>query len=132
MKKIKRIFQRRKNDCGVACVAMVARVSYEQAFDALDFPEGTKKFYTSRNQIIEALGKFGILMQRKWFRSWEEIPGCAIVPVNHRCNRKNFHWVVYDGKAVLEPYAKRPESARCLASGWYLLVVAVSNDCAFQ
>lgn len=123
MKKIKQVFQRYKNDCGVACVAMVARASYELAFDALDFPEEAKKFYTSRSQLTEALEKLGFMAQRKWFRSWEEIPGCAIVPVNHRCNRRNFHWVVYDGKAVLDPYAKRPANARCHASGWYLLVV---------
>lgn len=123
MKKIRQVFQRRKNDCGVACVAMVARVSYERAFDALDFPDGARKFYTSRGQLGEALNMLGFAVHRKWYRSWDEIPGCAIVPVNHRCNRRNFHWVVYDGKSVLDPYAKRPEGARCCASGWYLLIV---------
>jgi|SRR3989338_2155404 len=126
MKKIRRVWQRYKSDCGVACVAMIAGVSYEQAFEAFCFSEEAKKFYTSRGQLIEALEELGFTMHWKMFRSWEEVPGCAIVPVNHRCNRKNFHWVVYDGKAVFDPNPNRPgrqkSFRRYRASGWYLLL----------
>lgn len=111
----------------MACVAMIAGVSYQQAFDVFGFAKRRKKFYTRHSQLVRALEKLGCEVKRWWFRSWEEIPGCAIVPVNHRCNRRNFHWVAYDGRAVLNPNPKYPARERSVnryrASGWYLLAV---------
>jgi len=130
MKKIKRICQRYRSDCGVACVAMIAGVSYQQAFAVFGFAEGEKGFHTRHKDLVEALDKLGCQVQRKMFRAWEDIPGHAILAVNHRCKRRNFHWVVFDGKAVLDPSPHRPARERRLncyrASGWYLLAVARS------
>lgn len=117
------ISQKYINDCGVACVAMIAGVKYEEAFAALGFVEDGGAFYTTRKQLTRALQYFGVAVERKLFRSWDEIPGRAIVAVNHRCNRRNFHWVVFTGKAVLDPNRKRKDSPSTRASGWYLLVV---------
>jgi hypothetical protein len=128
MKKIKRVCQRFRSDCGVACVAMIAGVSYQMAFDVFCFSDGEKRFYTRHKHLVAALDKLGCEVQRKWFRSWEEVPGHAILPVNHRCKRRNFHWVVFDGKAVLDPNPDRSmremKFKRYRASGWYLLVVS--------
>lgn len=124
------VHQRKKSDCGVACVAMIAGVSYQQAFDVFDFPEGSKTFYTQHSQLTKALNRLGYDVRRKMFRTWEVIPGHAIVPVNHRCNRRKFHWVVYDGRGVLDPNPKRDaldnDFKRFRASGWYLLA-SISN-----
>lgn len=129
MKTIRRVRQRTRSDCGVACVAMIAGVSYQQAFDVFCFSDRKKAFYTGHSHLVDALESLGCEVQRNWFRSWEEIPGCAIVPVNHRCDRKNYHWVVYDGKAVRDPNPKRParqrDFKRYRASGWYLLAAVV-------
>lgn len=128
MKTIRRVRQRFRSDCGVACVAMVAGVSYQQAFNAFGFSDRRKAFYTGHSHLVEALECLGCEVRRQWFRSWQEVPGFAILPVNHRCNRKNFHWVAYDGKAVCDPNPKRPSKGKCpkryRASGWYLLVVS--------
>lgn len=127
MKKLRRVRQRTKSDCGVACVAMIARVRYREAFSAFGFSEHEKRFYTNHGQLVAALENLGCEVQRKKFSSWQNIPGCAIVPVNHRCNRRNFHWVVYDGKFVLDPNPKRKPRVKSFeryrASGWYLLFV---------
>lgn len=127
MKKIRRIRQRTRSDCGVACVAMIAGVRYWEAFNAFGFADGENRFYTSRGQLVEALGNLGYEMKWKKFRSWEDVAGCAIIPVNHRCDRRNFHWVAYDGKFVRDPNPKRPPRMRSFeryhASGWYLMLV---------
>ena len=127
MKSIRRVRQRYRSDCGVACVAMLAQVPYQRAFDACGFSESERRFYTSHAQLTKALNILGCKVQRKKFSSWGDIPGCAILPVNHRCNRCNFHWVAYDGKYVRDPNPKRPPRMRSIeryrASGWYFLAV---------
>jgi hypothetical protein len=106
---------------------MLAQVTYQEAFAALGFTLSVKRYYTSHSQLAKALRKLDCVVERKWFSSWEDIPGSAIVPVNHRCLRQNFHWVAYDGKSVLDPNPKRPARQRDVkryrASGWYLLGV---------
>jgi hypothetical protein len=127
MKAMRRVRQRNRSDCGVACVAMLARVSYQQAFDTFGFAEGERRFYTSRVQLVNALKLLGCEVQWRKFSSWEAVSGSAILGVNYRCNRCNFHWVAYDGKYVRDPSPKRPPRQRCFnryrASGWYLLAV---------
>lgn len=123
--RIQHVFQRRESDCGVACVAMIAGMSYEQAFDAIGYEEDWKHFYTTHRALTNILRELGWNIIWKKFRSWDAIPGCAIVAVNHRCNRRYFHWVVFDGAMIFDPL---PESKRMAggyrASGWYLLVVS--------
>lgn len=122
--KIRSVRQRYRSDCGVACVAMVAGVPYQLAFSELGFSEKDSRFYTRHGQLAKALENLGCLVQRRRFRSWEDISGWAILPVNHRCSRQHFHWVVYDGNTVLDPYPTRPcrekDVTRYRASGWYL------------
>lgn len=130
--KIRRVRQRKKSDCGVACVAMVAGVSYRKAFDAFGFDAGQNTFYTSHKKLEEALGKLGCAVQREMFTSWDTILGSAILAVNRRCNRRNFHWIVFNGKVVLDPNPKRPSRqksfTRYRASGSYLLVTKSNCD----
>lgn len=112
----------------MACVAMIARVRYWEAFNAFGFADDETRFYTSHGQLVEALKNLGCEVKRKKFSSWENVPGCAILPVNHRCNRQNFHWIVFDGRSVRDPNPKRPSRVkrfeRYRASGWYLLSVS--------
>lgn len=125
MKKIRRIRQRNKSDCGIACVAMMAGVRYREAFRAFDFAEDEVKLYTTHGRLISALEKLGCKVKKRKFSSWGGITNCAIIPVNHRCNRKKFHWVVYDGKSVLDPNPRCPPRTKKFdgyrASGVYLL-----------
>lgn len=129
---IRRVRQRKGSDCGVSCVAMVAGVSYQKAFNAFGFMKGQKTFYTSHKKLEEALSKLGCEVQRRRFVSWDDISGCAILPVNHRCKRLNFHWIVFNGTDVLDPNPKRPSRqkyfVRYRASGNYVLVTKPRSD----
>lgn len=127
MSAIRRVRQRYRSDCGVACVAMLAQVSYSIAFDVFGFAEGERSFYTCHRQIADALQNLGCKIQRRKFCSWGDISGAAILPVNHRCERSNFHWVVFDGKYIRDPNPNRLPRLRCFeryrASGWYFQIV---------
>lgn len=100
-------------------------VSYQQAFDAIGFSEEHKQFYTTHTCLTNALRKLGVSVMWRKFRSWHDIPGLAIVAVNHRRNRRYFHWVIFDGAAILDPSpkGKLKKSIRYRASGRYLHVV---------
>lgn len=89
-------------DCGVACVAMLAGRSYQQAFEVFGFAENQSEFYTRHHHLISALEKLGCAAKRKRFRSWRVIRGRAIVAVNHTQDGY-WHWVAFDGEAILDP-----------------------------
>lgn len=118
--KIRFVPQRRSTDCGVACIAMIAGVSYQEAFDAIGFPAECEEFYTTHTRLTNALRRLGVSVSRRKFRSWVDIPGPAIVAVNHRSNRQLFHWVTFDGRQILDP--KQNNCHRYRASGFYLLL----------
>lgn len=123
--KIRFVPQRYSSDCGVACIAMIAGVSYQEAFDVIGFPEERTQFYTTHTCLTNALRRLGVLVMRRKFRSWHDIAGLAIVAVNHRRNRRYFHWVIFDGAAIIDPSpkGKLKKNIRYLASGRYLQVV---------
>lgn len=118
--KIRYVPQRHSTDCGVACIAMIAGVSYQEAFDAIGFSAERTQFYTTHSCLTNALRKLGISVMRRKFRSWQEIPGPAIVAVNHRSNRQLFHWVMFDGRLIWDP--KQNKYRRYRASGFYLVL----------
>jgi|SRR3989338_6723346 len=96
-------------DCGVACIAMLAGCSYDGALEALEFADDAEEFYTWHVDLFNALGKLGCAVKKRKFISWREIEGCAIVAVNHTKNGRYWHWVVFDGEAILDPKPSRPE-----------------------
>lgn len=107
---MKRVQQRsiEQGDCGVACVAMLAGCTYRQAFAAFGFAENQRDFYTEHRHLIGALKILGCAATLKKFSSWRKIPGHAIVAVNH--TRKDYwHWVAFDGEAILDPHPDRLE-----------------------
>lgn len=123
--KISFVPQQRNTDCGVACVAMIAGISYQQAFDAIGFSEEYKQFYTTHTCLTHALRRLGVSVMQRNFRSWHDISGLAVVAVNHRRNRRYFHWVIFDGAAIIDPSpkGKLKKNIRYRASGRYLHVV---------
>jgi hypothetical protein len=104
---------------------MLAGVTYRQAFDAFGFKQGQRKFYSNHSQLVKAMKNLGCATKRKRFTSWDDIADSAIVPVNHRCDRMNFHWVVFDEGAIIDPFPTRPSrqrnTQRYRGSGWMLL-----------
>lgn len=128
-KMMKRVQQQSlgRADCGVACVAMLAGCSYQRAFKAFNFAEGQRQFYTWHHHLIGALEELGCTVKRRKFRSWREIDGQAIVAVDHT-KYGDWHWVVFDGEAILDPKPKRAGRKKDYrgkkGKGHYLLVVA--------
>lgn len=121
-------------DCGLACVAMVAKVPYEYALEAFRNLEGkakTKSFYTSHKNLEEMLAALGHLTKRFRFQSWHSITHHAIVKVNVK-KSGSWHWVVYDvGRKSPVVHDPKPGKRKLIqdfrglkASGYYIAVLA--------
>ena len=112
-------------DCGVACVAMLARCRYRMAFRSFGFLADQVKFDTLHHQLISALARLGCAVKRKRFRSWRQIEGSAIVAVNYRQDG-SWHWVVFDGDAILDPLpnklGRKKDFRGVKGFGYYLLL----------
>ena len=95
-------------DCGVACVAMLAECSYAEARKALGFAEDAEEFYTWHCDIFKALSILGCSVKKRKFGSWRKISERAIVAVNFTRDGYYWHWVAFDGEAILDPKPNRP------------------------
>ena len=98
--------------CGLACVAMIAQVTYKEA-QATVFPTATPRkltFYTRPYQIRKALRGLGIPVAARTVRIREgrkevmRLNTSALLQVNRQRDNK-FHWVVWDHKqgTILDP-----------------------------
>lgn len=94
------IKQRGGTDCGVGCVAMLAGVSYEEAFEAV-YPDGKRRI-TSTNKLRAALIKLGRppvegRMVSKKTTKLKSLPHDALLKVQPTTSVGK-HWVVWDAK----------------------------------
>lgn len=85
--RIQRVFQRDSSDCGVACLAMVANISYLAArgvFDAIGIPNIRPHlpYATNFKQLRQALTEFGIESSLERWRGWGHFSGIGILAVN--------------------------------------------------
>lgn len=120
---IHRVRQRFSTSCGVAVVAMFARVSHQQALKVL-FPSPRRTFYTYLHQLKKAFDHFGVRFESSWhrFRSWNEIPKTSLVKVRCRGNGRTwYHWVIFqrrpDGTSeVIDPDPGRGGTQRLAKS----------------
>lgn len=100
---MRRIVQRQQNDCGVACVAMLAGVSYAVAKNIL-FPDSDAS-YTMTRDLRVALIALGMKPAPRLIplrsRLLQAIPGAALLKTAP--NGRGWHWCVWDGKRVLDP-----------------------------
>jgi len=101
-----RIAQRNRTDCGIACVAMLARVSYEDAKAAFRSSEYGKPI--NAKACIRALRRLGVKILSDRFKplgpdNVETLKHNALLKANMR--RKNWHWVVFDAskKVIIDP-----------------------------
>ena len=100
---MKRIIQKTAEDCGAACVAMLAGVSLKQAYQAVygDQPGGLTHTRDLRDALIR-LGKRPAARLRAVPKGgYRDIEGCALLKVNPR--GIEWHWVVWDGKRIIDP-----------------------------
>lgn len=120
--------QLRRDDCGVACVAMVAGISYGAALEAFSFTG--ESYHTSADDLVRALSLLGIragpkLMSlpgtgRRWMEEVRVLSKPAILKSPTRRDG-TWHWRVYDPsrKIILDP--RSPPYSRLRVSA-YLLV----------
>ena len=95
--------QKAHNDCGVACVAMLADTSYEEAFDTI-YPTGRSKltFTKDLHAALEKLGRKPLLKRRLSFGSKtpDDLETDALIFVKMGKKGKGIgHWIVWDAKA---------------------------------
>lgn len=109
---MKRVIQKDRTGCGLACIAMLAGRTYQEvrkAAVALNI-EKAGEFYTHAIHLKELGAVFNIhIPAKRWrvFRSWGELPDTALVAINPRDGGLYWHWVVFmrrDGSEfVLDP-----------------------------
>lgn len=134
MQALKRIPQRDwdNGDCGLACVAMVARVPYEKALHAFRKLKGkgtTENFHTTHSQLQEMLAHLGHKTERFRFKSWRSIEHHAIVKVNLK-RSGSWHWVAFDAaREFATAHDPKPGKRKLIrdfrglkASGFYIAI----------
>ncbi|MBX3214066.1 MAG: hypothetical protein KF850_18670 [Labilithrix sp.] len=127
---IHRVRQEFSTSCGVAVVAMFARVSHREAMSIM-FPNGTTGDYrTWLKDLKRALDHFGVTYASRWFRfrSWEEIPTTSLVKVRWRKSdgAAGAHWVIFQRRKtgewrVIDPDPPRGGTLRLSSKelSWY-------------
>jgi len=108
---MKTVMQQFESDCGVACVAMLAGVSYDEARAAV-YPDGKMRL-TSSGKLRAALIKLGRTpvegnMKAIGRKTLKSLPSDALLKVQPTsCSTK--HWVVWDhaAQAKRDPYPLR-------------------------
>ena len=97
------IKQRGNKDCGAACVAMLARVPYRLASQALY--QGDLPFATQTLDIKRSLERLGVRTAAKrvsfFGRSYRDIdlPFDALIYCNYRMAADEAHWIVCDSRS---------------------------------
>lgn len=111
---MKTVLQEDLTGCGIACVATLANVSYQQVKSVamtLGIDVGDTRLWSHTAFLRILLNHYGIqsLPGEPPFLSWQALPPLALLATKwHRKNNQAFwHWVIYwkrpDGPVVLDP-----------------------------
>jgi ABC-type bacteriocin/lantibiotic exporter with double-glycine peptidase domain len=111
---MRRKIQRDVTGCGLACVSMLAGVTYASVKSraiALGLVESRGPFYTCSADLRKLLLSFDLTSkQGRKVTSWQSVSTLAIVAINHQAASDTWHWVVYISSGndayVLDPRAK--------------------------
>lgn len=135
------IWQRESHDCGLACVAMVAGLSYEGArnlFVRKNFHvRRTLKaaYATNFSELSSVLALAGIPTEMKRFREWSSVDALAIMKTripNRPKNYCNWHWVVAARRGLALPCGRASievfDPARTFPSHEVKRMDAMSDD----
>jgi ABC-type bacteriocin/lantibiotic exporter with double-glycine peptidase domain len=121
--RITNVMQEDTFGCGVACLAMIAKLDYASArltflsygFGSENRPNGRAPFATNFKELLLVLGEHTLDARMKRWRGWDQFEGIGIIKV--KCGpgaRKNdWHWVVAEkheryGVVVYDPMAHQP------------------------
>lgn len=110
--KIKRVIQVDSTGCGIACIAMVAGISYAEAkqitLNNEILKKSVKNFYTTTKDLVNVLNSIGIESSKgRKVRYWSSINTISIVGINFLETTDTWHWVLFipneDTGYVLDP-----------------------------
>lgn len=110
-----KVRQRSRHDCGVACLAMAAGLTYDRASQAfegagLTARRGRRKPYSSNFKELQGvLGAVGLTAVRRRYRGWSNVGPSAIVKVGVRPNG-DWHWVYVGRDPLMGLYLNDPNS----------------------
>ena len=130
---MKRVQQKDAGGCGIACVAMIAGMTYHQIksfFEEHIFSRKDKKPHCRHYQLRKALEELGIQTEKQPFRHWRLIDTQAIVPINRQLDG-GWHWIVFvrDGNRpyILDPGSgknrRRHDFLGLNARGYYIAIL---------
>jgi hypothetical protein len=129
---MRRIVQKSGTSCGVACVAMLARISFKNAFQVgvacYDKDHWSGSHATVNNELRIMLASVGYKLGREVAcDEWTKVPPGSLAATQWNQKTDFWHWVVYDeddeGGYVLDPNPavkrnKRRDFSRMNVS-WY-------------
>lgn len=114
--------QKTKTDCGIATLAMLCNVSYEEASDAIQWRATSGNRGTTTHMLREAARKLGyttkstpqkrlkvIKVPDVWVGKtvggelWQFIPANSLVKIPYRLGRYGWHWVVWNNDKIYDP-----------------------------
>ena len=110
--KIKRVIQEDSTGCWIACIAMVAGISYAEAkqitLNNEILKKSVKNFYTTTKDLVNFLNSIGIESSKgRKVRYWSSINTISIVGINFLETTDTWHWVLFipneDTGYVLDP-----------------------------
>jgi ABC-type bacteriocin/lantibiotic exporter with double-glycine peptidase domain len=102
---MKLLRQKRDDDCGIACVAMLAGVTYERAKSKIFGDRDIE--LTQAPMLRDALRELGRKPARGVVplrgRDYRTLEHPALLKVNPRKGGMEWHWVVWTGSRILDP-----------------------------
>ena len=121
---MKPVIQLERTGCGIAAVAVIAGVSYEQARSVartLGISAKDRQLWSDTRYVRRLLARFGCCAESSVqpFRTWDALPSLALLAIKwHREGGRSFwHWVVFvqerdrryvlDSKEALTDHVRR-------------------------
>ncbi|MBI4003125.1 MAG: hypothetical protein HY348_15250 [Nitrospira defluvii] len=134
---MKAVVQEERTGCGIAAVAAIAGVSYARAkavAASLGISAQDRKLWSETKDVRRLLAELGFRAAgaTRPFRSWSELPDCALLAIKWHVEegRPFWHWVLFvrelDQQYVLDSKATLKTSVRTdfgrMKPAWFLSV----------
>lgn len=120
---MKPVVQGEKTGCGIACVATLARVTYNDAklvANKIGISANDSMLWSDANYVRELCAQFNIKLSKnaKPFLGWDKLPNCALLAIKWHIEdgMPFWHWTVFsrnkEGACVLDPKKKLKKNRR--------------------
>jgi ABC-type bacteriocin/lantibiotic exporter with double-glycine peptidase domain len=140
---MKPVVQEDRTGCGLASVATVAGVSYQQVKSVagqLGIDVQDPQLWSNTKYVRTLLTHYGLSTSphQSPFKSWDSLPSLALLAIKwHKINARAFwHWVVFwrgsEGPVVLDPKQSLQKNARTdfgrIKPKWFLTVTIPQSN----